>query len=99
LSPAAVFVEAGAEGNDSLGRSSCTRVMYSCQVGRETVLPQTLPLRSMSPSTAKPPGRAFACGWPNHTAVDIWRVKPTCQVWNGEPEGPGWPPAGRPSRG
>src|SRR5690606_6020347 len=93
-SPAAVFVGAGAAGKDFEGRPLCASVMYSCQVGRETVLPQTLPRWSIWPSTSKPAGRMLDCGWPNHTAVDIWRVKPTYQVWNCEPEVPVLPPAG-----
>ena len=60
-------------------------------------MPQTLPLRSIWPSTSKPLGRTSPCGWPNQTAVDIWRVKPTYQVWNWRPEVPVLPPAGWPS--
>src|SRR5699024_6222678 len=96
-SPAAVDVGAGAGGKSYEGGPLRTAVMYSCQVGRETVLPQTLPRASISPSTENPPGRMFDCGWPNHTAVDIWRVKPTYQVWNCEPDVPVLPPAGWPS--
>src|SRR5690606_1232857 len=92
----AEVVRAGWAGKGTLGSPSCTVVMYCCQVGRETVLPQTWPWRRRVSPTVKPPGLTLVVGLPNQTAVLICLVNPTYQVWYCEPEVPVLPPASWP---